>query len=87
MHMHHIKHGMDESKLCYGHEIECGQAINCKIHHLSGGSNLALSHCGGTTKEWEVSNMRGLLKIECYHKKISLSFTFYEGSIRHGGNT
>jgi hypothetical protein len=27
---------LDESKLCYGHEIGFGQAINCKIHHPSG---------------------------------------------------
>ncbi len=77
---------LDESKLCYGHEIGCGQVINY-IHHLSGGNNLALSHCGGTTKEHEVLNMCGFIKLECYHKKKSLSFTFYGGNITHGGNT
>jgi hypothetical protein len=78
---------LDESKLCYGHEIRFGQAVSCKIQHPHGGINLDFSHCGGTTKKQKVSNMRGFLKIECYYKKRSLSFTFYRRSIRHGGNT
>jgi len=42
---------LDESKLCYGHEIRFGQAVSCKIQHPHGGINLDFSHCGGTTKK------------------------------------
>jgi len=41
--------------------------------------------CGGTKKEREALNLHGFSKIECCHEKRSLSFTFYGGSIRHGG--
>jgi hypothetical protein len=78
---------LNELELHYDCEIKFGQVINCKVHRPSGGSNLALSHCGGTKKEREASNLHGFSKIEHYHKKGSLSFTFHEGSIRHGGRT
>jgi hypothetical protein len=53
----------NEFKLCCSYKTRFGQATNCKIHHPNGGGNLALSHCGGIEKEWEVSNLHGVLKI------------------------
>jgi hypothetical protein len=53
---------LGESELCCGHKTRFIQATNYKIHRPNGGGNLALSHCGGTEKEWEVLNLRGVLK-------------------------
>jgi hypothetical protein len=41
---------LDEFELCCNYEACFGQVANCGIHHSSGGSNLALSHYGGTEK-------------------------------------
>jgi hypothetical protein len=46
---------------------------------------LALSHCGGIEKEWEVLNLHGFSKIERCHEKGSLLFTFNGGNTIHGG--
>jgi hypothetical protein len=78
---------LDESKLCYSHEIGFGQVVSYRIHRPNGGGNLALHHCGGSKKKREASNMHGFPKIEHHHEKESLSFTFYEGSTKHGGKT
>ncbi len=75
----------DESKLHCGCEAGFRQATSYRIHCFSGGGNLALSHSSGTKKEWKALNLRGFPKIECCHDKLSLSFTFYEGNIEHGG--
>ncbi len=76
---------LNESELRCDCEAGFGQATSYEIHHPSKGGNLALSHYGGTEKEWEALNLRGFLKIEHYHEKRSLNFTFYEGSTRYGG--
>jgi len=61
----------DESELCCGCETRFGQVISCGIHHSNGGHNLALFHCSGTKKEWEVPNLHGFLGgFSSYHHII-----------------
>ncbi len=75
----------DEFELC-SHETRFGQVASCGIHCSSGrGNSIGFLHCGGTKKEWEALSLRGFPKIERCHIKGSISFTFYRGSIRHGG--
>ncbi len=60
----------DESKLHCGCEAGFRQATSYRIHCFSGGGNLALSHSGGTKKEWKALNLRGFPKIEMLPRQM-----------------
>jgi hypothetical protein len=74
----------NKSGLCCGREARFGQVLVVGFIVLVEEA-IWLSSIVWYQKKREAPNLRGFLKIECYHEKRSLSFTFYGGSIGHGG--
>jgi hypothetical protein len=62
-------------------ETRFGQVVNCRVHHPSGGNNLAFSHCGGIEKNRKLQICMDFQKLNTTTKRILILYLLQNKSV------